>query len=146
MIARCVNQINDGHFAAAEAELTALLKRDPKCYQALVARGTCRALAGSQVPAELRKADADFSKAINAMPHLADVWKRRSQARAALGQMQEATTDLENALCTCAYLVQPHVPRSHSVLPRTRACNPSLLNFHLSPLPLPFPLAPGRLL
>jgi tetratricopeptide (TPR) repeat protein len=102
MIASCVNRINEGSFTPAEADLTTLLKRDPKCYQALVARGTCRALAGSTVPAELRKADADFSKAIEVMPHLADVWKRRSQARAALGQMKEATLDLENALCRCS--------------------------------------------
>lgn len=97
-IGRCINQINAGQFTQACADLTSILEKDPQCYQALVARGTCRALAGSSVPAELKKADADFSKAISIMPLLSDVYKRRSQARAALGNLDGAITDLEECL------------------------------------------------
>jgi predicted Zn-dependent protease len=101
-IGKCIIQINGGSFAEADAKLSAILKREPTCYQALVARGTCRALAGSSSPAELKKADADFTKALAQMPVLADVWKRRSQARAALGNTDGATRDLEECLAKCA--------------------------------------------
>ena len=97
-IGRCIMQINAGQFTQACTDLTAILEKEPQCYQALVARGTCRALAGSTVPAELKKADADFSKAISIMPLLSDVYKRRSQARAALGNLDGAITDLEECL------------------------------------------------
>ena len=103
-ISEAILQINGGSFAEADATLTALLKKDPKSYQALVARGTCRALAGSTRPPELRKADADFSAAIAVLPDLADVWKRRSQARAALGNVDAATQDLQTCLATCVPL------------------------------------------
>lgn len=100
-IGRCIVQINGGQFTQACADLTSILDKDPECYQALVARGTCRALAGSTVPTELKKADADFSKAISIMPLLSDVYKRRSQARAALGNLDGAIIDLEECLNQC---------------------------------------------
>lgn len=100
-VSKCILQINSGKFQEADATLSAILKKDPTCYQALVARGTCRALAGSTSPAELRKADSDFSKALLQMPLLADVWKRRSQARAALGNTDGAAKDLEECLAKC---------------------------------------------
>jgi tetratricopeptide (TPR) repeat protein len=104
IIANCITQINAGNFRQPDADLTALLEEEPECYQALVARGTCRALAGSTKNSELRKAEADFTKAIKILPDLADVWKRRSQARAALGDFAGATKDLHDCLRQCASL------------------------------------------
>jgi hypothetical protein len=103
IIANCINQINSGNFRRPDDDLTALLNEDPNCFQALVARGTCRALAGSTKPSELRKAEADFTKAIRILPDLPDVWKRRSQARAALGDFVGATKDLHDCLTLCDY-------------------------------------------
>lgn len=102
IVGRCITQINNGDFANADVALSALLRKQPNCYQALVARGTSRALAGSTRPAELRKAESDFSKAVEILPDLADVWKRRSQARAALGNVAGAIKDLQDCLCVCA--------------------------------------------
>jgi tetratricopeptide (TPR) repeat protein len=101
IVGRCITQINNGDFADADVALSALLRKHPNCYQALVARGTSRALAGCTRPAELRKAEADFSKAIEMLPDLADVWKRRSQARAALGNVAGAIKDLQDCLRLC---------------------------------------------
>lgn len=101
-VSKCILQINSGRFQEADATLSAIIKKEPTCYQALVARGTCRALAGSTSHAELKKADSDFSKALVQMPLLADVWKRRSQARAALGNTDGAARDLEECLAKCA--------------------------------------------
>lgn len=101
-VSKCILQINSGKFQEADATLTSILKKEPTCYQALVARGTCRALAGSTSPTELKKADADFGKALEQMPLLADVWKRRSQARAALGNTDGAAKDLEQCLAKYA--------------------------------------------
>jgi Tfp pilus assembly protein PilF len=98
IVSKCILQINNGKFTEAEAQLSAILKKEPNCYQALVARGTCRALAGSTIQTELKKADVDFTKALEMMPLLADVWKRRSQARAALGNPDAAAQDLEDCL------------------------------------------------
>lgn len=102
IVSKCILQINCGKFQEADATLSQILKKEPTCYQALVARGTCRALAGSTSPSELKKADSDFSKALVQMPLLADVWKRRSQARAALGNTDGAAKDLEECLAKCA--------------------------------------------
>ena len=63
-VGKAILQINSGGFKEAEATLASVLTKDPRNYQALVARGTCRALSGSSKPAELRKAEADFSRAI----------------------------------------------------------------------------------
>lgn len=104
-IASAINQINAGNFKAPDAALSALLDAQPDHYQALVARGTCRALAGSQKPSELRKAENDFSRAIAVFPDLADVWKRRSQARAALGDFAGAVSDLQDCLKKCVALL-----------------------------------------
>ena len=103
-ISSAILQINSGRFKEAEAALQTILGKDPQNYQALVARGTCRALAGSTNKSELRKAEADFTKAIERLPELADVWKRRSQARAALGNVAGATTDLQECLRKCVPL------------------------------------------
>jgi tetratricopeptide (TPR) repeat protein len=100
--AKAINLINDGRFKEADAALAGVLAKHPKNYQALVARGTCRALAGSARPGELRKAEADFTEAIEMLPGFADVWKRRSQARAALGNVAGATRDLQDCLKLCA--------------------------------------------
>jgi tetratricopeptide (TPR) repeat protein len=41
---------------------------------------------------------SDFSAAIEVEPRYADSWKRRGQARSALGQLQEALADLQRAI------------------------------------------------
>ncbi len=40
----------------------------------------------------------DFSVAIEIEPRYADTWKRRGQARSALGETQEALVDLQKAI------------------------------------------------
>ena len=102
--------INSGNYDQAEIVLAGILKEHPKMYQALVARGTCRALAGQKSKWQLAKAETDFSSAIKVMPELADVWKRRSQARMALGNMSGATRDLQDCLNMCVVTGLPVPP------------------------------------
>ncbi|WIA39655.1 hypothetical protein OEZ86_005727 [Tetradesmus obliquus] len=103
-----INQINGGQVEQAEALLDSILASNPSDLSALVARGTARALAR-----KLKEAVADFTKAIeieprypdthkNAAGHTVtmmypDTYKRRGQARSALGDVQGALTDLEKA-------------------------------------------------
>ncbi|KAG5123381.1 hypothetical protein JHK82_030118 [Glycine max] len=57
-----------------------ILKEDPAYPEALIGRGTAYAF-----KRELDAAMADFSKAIEFNPSAGEAWKRRGQARAALG-------------------------------------------------------------
>ncbi|CAI5984427.1 unnamed protein product [Closterium sp. NIES-65] len=61
-----------------------VLETDGRALGALVGRGTARAL-----QRKLKEAVADFTAAIEIEPRAAEAWKRRAQARAALGQMDE---------------------------------------------------------
>ncbi|WIA19383.1 hypothetical protein OEZ85_004006 [Tetradesmus obliquus] len=87
-----INQINGGQVEQAEALLDSILASNPSDLSALVARGTARALAR-----KLKEAVADFTKAIEIEPRYPDTYKRRGQARSALGDVQGALTDLEKA-------------------------------------------------
>jgi tetratricopeptide (TPR) repeat protein len=89
-----VAQINGGKVVEAELILDAVLVSHPKELGALVARGTARALRR-----ELPGAIADFTAAIEVEPRYADTWKRRGQARSALGTCDDtALTDLAKAV------------------------------------------------
>ncbi|KAL5168389.1 Suppressor of RPS4-RLD 1 [Glycine soja] len=72
-----------------------ILKEDPAYPEALIGRGTAYAF-----KRELDAAMADFSKAIEFNPSAGEAWKRRGQARAALGGVcgGMAIEDLTKAL------------------------------------------------
>eukprot|EP00210_Caulerpa_lentillifera_P002409 g2310.t1 len=70
--------------------LEKVTKRNPAIY---VARGTARAL-----QRKLEEAIEDFSTSIEIMPMYPESWKRRSQARSALGQNEQALKDLDRAI------------------------------------------------
>ncbi|KAG4987764.1 hypothetical protein JHK85_030747 [Glycine max] len=62
------------------SDIWGILKEDPAYPEALIGRGTAYAF-----KRELDAAMADFSKAIEFNPSAGEAWKRRGQARAALG-------------------------------------------------------------
>ncbi|KAG4973185.1 hypothetical protein JHK87_030006 [Glycine soja] len=76
-------------------ESQVILKEDPAYPEALIGRGTAYAF-----KRELDAAMADFSKAIEFNPSAGEAWKRRGQARAALGGVcgGMAIEDLTKAL------------------------------------------------
>eukprot|EP00878_Enallax_costatus_P029471 GHUV01031958.1.p1 GENE.GHUV01031958.1~~GHUV01031958.1.p1 ORF type:complete len:414 (+),score=144.70 GHUV01031958.1:3-1244(+) len=87
-----INQINSGQVEQAESLLDGILASTPTDLSALVARGTARALRR-----KLKEAVDDFSKAIAVEPRYPDTYKRRGQARSALGDHQGALDDLDKA-------------------------------------------------
>eukprot|EP00775_Hariotina_reticulata_P011921 gene11921-12065_t len=87
-----INQINAGQVEQAEALLDGILSSNPRELSALVARGTARALMR-----KLKEAVEDFTTAIDVEPRYPDTYKRRGQARSALGDTQGALEDLEKA-------------------------------------------------
>ncbi|KAL3145349.1 hypothetical protein ABBQ38_001606 [Trebouxia sp. C0009 RCD-2024] len=95
-ISLAVTQINSGRVDEAEKLLSSIIsetdKRTPN-LGAHVARGTARALRR-----ELQGAVEDFTLAVEHAPTFADGWKRRGQARSAMGQNQEALEDLQHAI------------------------------------------------
>ena len=75
----------------------------------------------------------DNQVAVQILPELADVWKRRSQARAALGNVAGATKDLQDCLRSCDspcmrsaadHAAQPRLLSScaHSICPTVGNC------------------------
>ncbi|MCI07404.1 tetratricopeptide repeat protein 13-like, partial [Trifolium medium] len=63
---------------------TQILKEDSAYPEALIGRGTAYAF-----KRELHSAIDDFTKAIQFNPAAGEAWKRRGQARAALGEFVE---------------------------------------------------------
>ncbi|KAL3144958.1 hypothetical protein ABBQ32_003464 [Trebouxia sp. C0010 RCD-2024] len=96
VISLAVTQINSGRVDEAEKLLSSIIsetdRRTPN-LGAHVARGTARALRR-----ELQGAVEDFTLAVEHAPTFADGWKRRGQARSAMGQHQEALEDLQHAI------------------------------------------------
>ncbi|KAM7251670.1 hypothetical protein ACFE04_023553 [Oxalis oulophora] len=86
---RGVAQVNDGKYATAISSFDQILIR----RHALIGRGTAYAFLR-----ELEPAIADFTKAIESNPSTVQAWKRRGQARAALGHSIKALEDLTKAL------------------------------------------------
>ncbi|DBA80252.1 hypothetical protein WJX79_002480 [Trebouxia sp. C0005] len=95
-IGLAVTQINAGKLDEADKLLTSIIddtdKKAPN-LGAHVARGTARALRR-----ELQGAIEDFTVAVEQAPFFADGWKRRGQARSALGHTTEALEDLQHAI------------------------------------------------
>ncbi|KAF8058901.1 SRFR1 [Scenedesmus sp. PABB004] len=87
-----INQINAGQVEQAEGLLDGVLATNPADLSALVARGTARALRR-----RLKEAVEDFSAAILIEPRYPDTYKRRGQARSALGDHAGALEDLDRA-------------------------------------------------
>jgi tetratricopeptide (TPR) repeat protein len=87
-----VNKINVGKVDEAEKILDSVIYSYPKELGARVARGTARAL-----KRDLEGSVEDFSAAIEIEPRYYDTYKRRGQARSALGQQTEALADLKKA-------------------------------------------------
>ncbi|RZB78431.1 Suppressor of RPS4-RLD 1 [Glycine soja] len=92
-----IAEVNEGKYAHAisifdqlQCDTCDILKEDPAYPEALIGRGTAYAF-----KRELDAAMADFSKAIEFNPSAGEAWKRRGQARAALGG---AIEDLTKAL------------------------------------------------
>jgi len=108
LVDRAVALVNVGEIDAAEALLTSAIDAgnaegatrrnraaDVRLLSAHVTRGTARALRATDQ--DLAMADEDFTAAIALEPRFADAWKRRGQARAALGRVGSAVADLERA-------------------------------------------------
>ena len=87
-----VNKINSGRVDEAEKILDSVLFSFPNELGARVARGTARAL-----KRDLQGSVDDFTAAIEIEPRYFDTYKRRGQARSALGQQTEALSDLKKA-------------------------------------------------
>ncbi|CAD7702294.1 unnamed protein product, partial [Ostreobium quekettii] len=85
--------INTGCWQSAADLLDAVVKEHPRNLGARVARGTAKAL-----QRKLESAIEDFGIAIDIMPSFYDSWKRRGQARSALGDYKGALEDLDRAV------------------------------------------------
>lgn len=83
-LSRGIAEVNDGKYARAISIFDQLLKEDPNYPEALIGRGTAYAF-----QRELEPAIVDFTKAIQSNPSACEAWKRRGQARAALGKFIE---------------------------------------------------------
>ncbi|XP_021629242.1 suppressor of RPS4-RLD 1 isoform X3 [Manihot esculenta] len=93
-LSRGIAQVNEGKYASAISIFDQILREDPTYPEALIGRGTAFAF-----QRELESAIADFSKAIESNPLAGEAWKRRGQARAALGEsVGQAIQDLTKAL------------------------------------------------
>ncbi|KAF8410165.1 hypothetical protein HHK36_002687 [Tetracentron sinense] len=84
-------QVNEGKYAHAISIFDKILRENPTYPEALIGRGTAYAF-----QRKLDAAIADFSKSIELNPSAGEAWKRRGQARAALGE--SAIEDLTKAL------------------------------------------------
>ncbi|RYQ80817.1 hypothetical protein Ahy_Scaffold1g106965 isoform H [Arachis hypogaea] len=97
-LSRGIAEVNEGNYGHAISIFDQvqfcppqqILNEDPAYPEALIGRGTAYAF-----KRELDSAIADFTKAIQFNPSAGEAWKRRGQARAALGQ---AIEDLTKAL------------------------------------------------
>ncbi|PPS19676.1 hypothetical protein GOBAR_AA00895 [Gossypium barbadense] len=83
-LSRGIAQVNEGNYAYAISIFDQILKEDPTYPEALIGRGTAYAF-----QRELEAAIDDFTKAIQSKPSAGEAWKRRGQARAALGESIE---------------------------------------------------------
>ncbi|CAA3014489.1 suppressor of RPS4-RLD 1 [Olea europaea subsp. europaea] len=83
-LSRGIAQVNDGKYSYAVEIFDKILEEDPDYPEALIGRGTAYAF-----QRELHSAIADFTKAIQSNPSAGEAWKRRGQARAALGESVE---------------------------------------------------------
>ncbi|XP_020537233.1 suppressor of RPS4-RLD 1 isoform X2 [Jatropha curcas] len=93
-LSRGIAQVNEGRYASAISIFNQILREYPTYPEALIGRGTAFAF-----QRELEAAIADFSKAIESNPLAGEAWKRRGQARAALGEsVEQAIQDLTKAL------------------------------------------------
>jgi tetratricopeptide (TPR) repeat protein len=72
--------VNRGNYEEAISIFNMLLEENPKSCDALLGRGTAYAFLRN-----LEIAITDFSKAIEVDPTVGEAWKRRGQARAAIG-------------------------------------------------------------
>jgi tetratricopeptide (TPR) repeat protein len=72
--------VNRGNYEEAISIFDMLLEENPKSCDALLGRGTAYAFLRN-----LEFAITDFSKAIEVDPTVGEAWKRRGQARAAIG-------------------------------------------------------------
>lgn len=89
-----VLHINAGRLDAAMQMLDDIIEHaQGPDVSAHVARGTARAMSN-----QLAEAVEDFSVACQLMPEYGDAWKRRGQARSALGENEGALEDLQTSL------------------------------------------------
>jgi tetratricopeptide (TPR) repeat protein len=82
-------QVNEGNYTKAISIFDKVLKEEPTYPEALIGRGTAYAF-----QRELESAIADFTKAIQSNPAASEAWKRRGQARAALGEYVEVSDSI----------------------------------------------------
>ncbi|KAL2522527.1 Suppressor of RPS4-RLD 1 [Forsythia ovata] len=95
-LSRGIAQVNDGKYSYAVSIFDKILEEDPDYPEALIGRGTAYAF-----QRELHSAIADFTKAIQSNPSAGEAWKRRGQARAALGESAEDFIAAVEDLSTC---------------------------------------------
>jgi tetratricopeptide (TPR) repeat protein len=79
-LSKGIGQVNRGNYEEAISIFNMLLEENPKSCDALLGRGTAYAFLR-----KLEIAITDFSKAIEVDPTVGEAWKRRGQARAAIG-------------------------------------------------------------
>ncbi|URE00095.1 Tetratricopeptide repeat protein [Musa troglodytarum] len=85
-LSRGISQVNEGNYDQAVSIFDQILRETPEYPEALIGRGTAYAF-----QRELDAAIADFTMAIQSKPLAGEAWKRRGQARAALGEFKEAS-------------------------------------------------------
>ncbi|KAM1733374.1 hypothetical protein EV1_018569 [Malus domestica] len=83
-LSRGIAEVNEGKYAHAITIFDKILKEDSNYPEALIGRGTAYAF-----QRELEAAIADFTKAMESNPSACEAWKRRGQARAAMGEFVE---------------------------------------------------------
>ncbi|XP_035680932.1 suppressor of RPS4-RLD 1-like [Branchiostoma floridae] len=88
--------VNEGNYEEAIKLFNTILQLHPMTYKAYVGRGTAYAMTR-----QLLKAEADFTQALTLEPKETEIWKRRGQVRAALGQEGQAIEDLNRAQSIC---------------------------------------------
>eukprot|EP00058_Branchiostoma_floridae_P011638 XP_002597126.1 hypothetical protein BRAFLDRAFT_76343 [Branchiostoma floridae] len=88
--------VNEGNYDEAIKLFNTILQLHPMTYKAYVGRGTAYAMTR-----QLLKAEADFTQALTLEPKETEIWKRRGQVRAALGQEGQAIEDLNRAQSIC---------------------------------------------